>query len=38
MSGAVVDPRVRDSAIDWLVRVQSGLMSAAEQQAITDCP
>jgi len=34
MSGAVVDPRVRDSAIDWLVRVQSGLMSAAEQQAL----
>ncbi|MGC5700739.1 DUF4880 domain-containing protein [Pseudomonas sp. NFXW11] len=34
MSGAVVDPRVRDTAIDWLVRAQSGLMSAAEQQAL----
>ncbi|MDF2398999.1 DUF4880 domain-containing protein [Pseudomonas sp. 3MA1] len=34
MSGAAIDPRVRDCAIDWLVRVQSGLMSAAEQQAL----
>ncbi|WP_414158469.1 FecR domain-containing protein [Pseudomonas sp. BNK-45] len=34
MSGVAVDPRVRDCAIDWLVRVQSGLMSAAEQQAL----
>lgn len=34
MSGAVVDPRVRDSAIEWMVRVQSGLMSADEHQAL----
>ncbi|WP_198918611.1 FecR domain-containing protein [Pseudomonas chlororaphis] len=34
MSGAVVDPRVRDSAIDWMVRVQSGLMTADEHQAL----
>ncbi|UVE47898.1 FecR domain-containing protein [Pseudomonas chlororaphis] len=34
MSGTVVNPRVRDSAIDWLVRAQSGLMSAAEHQAL----
>ncbi|MGA3826886.1 FecR domain-containing protein [Pseudomonas chlororaphis] len=34
MSGAVVDPRVRDSAIDWMVRAQSGLMTAAEHQAL----
>ncbi|NBF13213.1 FecR domain-containing protein [Pseudomonas sp. Fl4BN1] len=34
MSNAAVDPRVRDSAIDWLVRMQSGLMSAAEHQAL----
>ncbi len=32
MSGAAVDPRVRDNAIDWLVRMQSGLMSAADHQ------
>ncbi|MDP9535062.1 DUF4880 domain-containing protein [Pseudomonas protegens] len=34
MSGVAVDPRVRDSAIDWLVRMQSGLMSAADHQAL----
>ncbi|AQT09226.1 FecR/PupR family sigma factor regulatory protein [Pseudomonas protegens] len=34
MSGAAVDPRVRDNAIDWLVRMQSGLMSAADHQAL----
>lgn len=34
MSGAAVDPRVRDSAIDWLVQMQSGLMSAADHQAL----
>ncbi|MBP5075299.1 FecR domain-containing protein [Pseudomonas chlororaphis] len=34
MSGAVVDPRVRDSAIDWMVRAQSGLMTTAEHQAL----
>ncbi|UUT23809.1 FecR domain-containing protein [Pseudomonas sp. T8] len=34
MSSAVVDPRVRDSAIDWMVRAQSGLMTAAEHQAL----
>ncbi|MGY4663436.1 transmembrane sensor [Pseudomonas chlororaphis] len=34
MSGAVVDPRVRDSAIDWMVRAQSGLMSDVEHQAL----
>ncbi len=34
MSGTVVNPRVRDSAIDWMVRAQSGLMSAAEHQAL----
>uniref|UniRef100_UPI003906AC7C FecR/PupR family sigma factor regulator n=1 Tax=Pseudomonas protegens TaxID=380021 RepID=UPI003906AC7C len=34
MSSAAIDPQVRDCAIDWLVRVQSGLMSAAEQQAL----
>ncbi|MGY4816495.1 FecR domain-containing protein [Pseudomonas chlororaphis subsp. piscium] len=34
MNGVAVDPRVRDSAIDWMVRAQSGLMSAAEHQAL----
>ncbi|WDG78840.1 FecR domain-containing protein [Pseudomonas chlororaphis] len=34
MSGVAVDPRVRDSAIDWMVRAQSGLMSADEHQAL----
>ncbi|AZC23931.1 MULTISPECIES: FecR domain-containing protein [Pseudomonas] len=34
MSGMALDPRVRDSAIDWLVRSQSGLMSVGEQQAL----
>lgn len=34
MSEAVVDPRVRDCAIDWMVRMQSGLMGTAEQQAL----
>ncbi|WP_028682236.1 FecR domain-containing protein [Pseudomonas chlororaphis] len=34
MSSAVVDPRVRDSAIDWMVRAQSGLMTAVEHQAL----
>ncbi|MCU7645900.1 FecR domain-containing protein [Pseudomonas piscis] len=34
MNGMAVDPRVRDCAIDWLVRTQSGLMSAGEQQAL----
>lgn len=34
MTGAAVDPRVRDSAIDWLVRMQSGLMSAGDHQAL----
>lgn len=34
MRGAAVDPRVRDRAIDWLVRMQSGLMSAGDHQAL----
>ncbi|AJO77923.1 FecR domain-containing protein [Pseudomonas sp. MRSN 12121] len=34
MSGAAVNPRVRDCAIDWLVKAQSGLMSVAEQAAL----
>ncbi|MFL1491870.1 FecR domain-containing protein [Pseudomonas antarctica] len=34
MSGAAVDPRVRDTAIDWLVQLQSGLMSASDHQAL----
>lgn len=34
MSGMVLDPRVRDSAIDWLVRSQSGLMGPREWQAL----
>ncbi|AKA25264.1 DUF4880 domain-containing protein [Pseudomonas chlororaphis] len=34
MSGAAVNPQVRDCAIDWLVKAQSGLMSAAEQAAL----
>lgn len=34
MNGMAVDPQVRDRAIDWLVRSQSGLMSAGEQQAL----
>ena len=29
-----VDPQVRDSAIDWLVKSQSGLMSAADCLAL----
>lgn len=33
MSGAI-KPQVRDCAIDWLVQVQSGLMSAADQHAL----
>ena len=31
---APVDPQVRDSAIDWLVKSQSGLMSAADCLAL----
>ncbi|UNM18225.1 DUF4880 domain-containing protein [Pseudomonas sp. ArH3a] len=34
MSGAAVDPRVRDTAIDWLVQLQSGLMSVSDHQAL----
>ena len=34
MSGVSVSPRVRDMAIDWIVRMQSGLMSAADHQAL----
>ncbi len=34
MNGMAVDPQVRDRAIDWLVRSQSGLMNAGEQQAL----
>ncbi|MFL1549367.1 FecR domain-containing protein [Pseudomonas sp. D47] len=34
MSGAAVDPRVRDIAIDWLVQLQSGLMSASDHEAL----
>ncbi|WP_085596639.1 MULTISPECIES: FecR domain-containing protein [unclassified Pseudomonas] len=34
MNGMAVDPQVRDRAIDWLVRSQSGLMSVGEQQAL----
>lgn len=34
MNGMAVDPQVRDRAIDWLVRSQSGLMSAGELQAL----
>lgn len=30
MSRVSVNPRVRDMAIDWMVRMQSGLMSAAD--------
>ncbi len=43
MSRVSVNPRVRDMAIDWMVRMQSGLMSAADhltlqqwRQASTD--
>jgi len=32
MSGAI-EPKVRDSAIRWMVRLQSGVMSADEQEA-----
>lgn len=31
---AAVNPQVRDIAIDWLVRMQSGLMSAPELEAL----
>lgn len=34
MSGLSIPPRVRDSAIDWMVRMQSGLMSATDHQAL----
>ncbi|WP_025127918.1 FecR domain-containing protein [Pseudomonas sp. PH1b] len=34
MNSAAVDPRVRDAAIDWMVRLQSGIMSAADHQAL----
>ena len=34
MSGVSVNPRVRDMAIDWIVRMQSGLMGAADHQAL----
>ncbi|MGE7956179.1 FecR domain-containing protein [Pseudomonas sp. NPDC089530] len=34
MSGVAVNPRVRDSAIDWMVKAQSGLMDAVEHQAL----
>lgn len=34
MSGAAVEPRVRDTAIDWLVRMQSGLMSSSDHKAL----
>ena len=34
MSGVSVNPRVRDTAIDWIVRMQSGLMSATDQLAL----
>jgi transmembrane sensor len=34
MSSVTVDPQVRDSAIDWLVRLQSGLMNAGDHQAL----
>ena len=34
MSGVSVDPGVRDLAIDWIVRLQSGLMSAADHLAL----
>ena len=31
---AAVNPQVRDIAIDWLVRMQSGLMSAPDLEAL----
>lgn len=34
MSGAAIDPQVRDSAIEWLVRSQSGLMNAVDLEAL----
>ncbi|WP_289141833.1 FecR domain-containing protein [uncultured Pseudomonas sp.] len=34
MTGKPVAPKVRETAIDWIVRVQSGMMSPAEQQAL----
>ena len=34
MSGAAIDSRVRDSAIEWLVRSQSGVMNAGDRQAL----
>ncbi|OIN53189.1 FecR domain-containing protein [Pseudomonas costantinii] len=34
MSGVAVNPNVRDSAIDWLVKMQSGLMNASDRQAL----
>nr|WP_254924851.1 FecR/PupR family sigma factor regulator [Pseudomonas fragi] len=34
MSGVPVTPGVRDTAIDWIVRMQSGLMSAADHLAL----
>lgn len=34
MSRVSVNPRVRDMAIDWMVRMQSGLMSAADHLAL----
>ena len=34
MSGVSVNPRVRDMAIDWMVRMQSGFVSAADHQAL----
>lgn len=34
MNGTVVAPKVRETAIDWIVRVQSGTMSPADHQAL----
>ncbi|MCF5063407.1 DUF4880 domain-containing protein [Pseudomonas syringae] len=34
MSGAAIDPHIRDSAIDWLVRSHSGLMTAGDREAL----
>ena len=34
MTGKPVAPKVRETAIDWIVRLQSGMMSPDEQQAL----
>ncbi|MFO2464418.1 FecR domain-containing protein [Pseudomonas sp. 15FMM2] len=34
MNGASVEPKVRDAAIDWIVRTQSGVMNATDHRAL----